>query len=252
MSSPKPSRDRRAIAVLVIVLIFVLIPLGYFLESQIMAANSDKGCQCFATNQSELAPRELGTYLMNGTLANETAAHGPVPSYAHVFASNRTIVFDSKNISLEVFSYPNYMAGVVLNTSIPSYDCTSPCPNPNDPAIDNSSLSNSFAIYGIIQPTLVIQKGSKINVTFVNMDPTDHHSFVLTSFGPPYPMYIMQNMISGNEMVQMTPLLPPVNNGSAAVYQYTINLNYAVTKLWYTCMFPMHASLGMWGNITIA
>ena len=105
----------------------------------------------------------------------------------------------------------------------------------------------------MIQPTLVIPRGSIINVTFINMDPTDHHSFMITSFAPPFAEYVMQNMDTGGEMVQMTPLIPPLNTttNQVALYQYMIHLNYNTTHLWYACMFPMHANQGMWGNITL-
>jgi hypothetical protein len=253
MSSPKPDRDRKTLAILVVALIVILAPLGYYMGTQINATVSTNGCQCFTINYSQLAPRDSGTGVMNGTLANETAAHGPIPSYAQVFDQNRTIVFHSDKIDLVVFSYPNYMESTILNKPIPQYDCFAPCPDPSKPLEDLNSPSNSFAIYGLFQPTLVMPRGSLINVTFINMDPTDHHSFVFTSFAPPYAEYIMQNMAAGGEMVQMTPLIPPVNSTSnaAAVYQYTIHMDYNITRLWYTCMFPMHSNQGMWGNVTL-
>lgn len=253
MSSPRPSRDRIAIAVLVLILVVIFVPLGYYLSGQISDTIATNGCQCFPENTSLLNTRALGTGLMNGTLANETAAHGKIPSYAQVFASNRTIVFHSNNISIVVFSYPNFEAAYVLNTSIPAYDCSAPCPDPSQPLLDDLSKSNSFTIYGLILPTLVIPRGSTINVTFINMDPTDFHSFMWVSFPPPYAEYIMQNEISGGEMVQMTPLIPYINSttNQAHMYQYTIHLNYQVTHLWYACMYPMHAAQGMWGNVTL-
>lgn len=255
MSSLNPRRDRTALAILIVILVIIFVPLGYYLNMQINATVALNGCQCFPENTLLLNPRAMGTGVMNGTLANETAAHGPIPSYVQVIAQNNTIIFHSNNISLVVFAWPNFEAGYVLNTSIPSYDCFAPCPNPADPLQDTSSPSNSFTIYGLIQPTLVIERGSTINVTFVNMDPTDYHSFVMTSFAPPYAEYIMQNEISGGEMVQMTPLIPYVGYNTTAndvhMYEYTVHLNYDVTKLWYACMYPMHANQGMWGNITI-
>src|ERR1700730_9304109 len=129
LSSPKPARDRVVLGLLILILVIIFIPLGYVLSTQITATINDNGCQCFSENLSELAPQALGTGLMNGTLANETAAHGTVPSYAQVFAQNRTIIFHSNNIALVVFAYPNFEAAYVLNTSIPAYDCVSPCPS---------------------------------------------------------------------------------------------------------------------------
>jgi len=248
-------RDRKAYAVLAIIVIVLAVPIGYYLENQVSQTNSTNGCDCFLDNTSVLASPNFGTAQINGTMANQTAADGPIPAYADVFAQNNTIVFHSNNLTLLVFAWPNFEAGYVVNRSIQAYDCMAPCPSLSDPIDDNASISNTFTIYGLMQPTLVIPRDSTVNVTFVNMDPTDHHSFVMSTFPPPYAEYIMQNMKSGGEMTAMTPLIPPINttSGTVSEYQYSVTLNLPdnVTNMWYMCMFPMHANQGMWGNITL-
>jgi hypothetical protein len=255
--APKTIRDRKAIAILAVIVLVVSVPIGYYLGNEISVTNSTNGCTCFSGNNYEPAAPNFGTSQINGTLANQTAASGPPPSNAQEFKQNNTIIFHSSNVSLLVFAYPNFEAGYLLNRSIPAYDCNSPCPSLSEPLEDVNSTSNSFTIYGLIQPTLIIPRDSTINVTFVNMDPTDHHSFVMSTFAPPYAEYIMQNMATQNgEMVQMTPLIPPINttSGTVSVYQYTVLLDLPtnVTNMWYMCMFPMHANQGMWGNITLS
>ena len=247
-------RDRRAIGILVIALIVILVPLGYFLEQDIVTANgpTGPGCTCFSGNTYVPSPLYNGTSQINATTANMTAASGPIPSYVQVVKSNNTLIFHSSNITLLVFGYPNFEGAAVVHRPIPAYDCQAPCPSLDNPAADNMSLSNTFTIYGLVLPTLDIPSGATINVTFVNMDPTDHHSFVLSSFPPPYPEYIMQNMEVGGEMVAMTPLLPPISaSNTASVFSFTVVLQTTWTHMWYMCMFPDHAMLGMWGNVTV-
>ncbi|HZW55576.1 MAG TPA: hypothetical protein VFF30_04740 [Nitrososphaerales archaeon] len=152
------------------------------------------------------------------------------------------------NATILVFGNANTWVSYVTNTTIPAYD-------------NVSQHSNAFSIYHLFEPTLVIPRVSTVNITFVNLDYGDHHNFVLSTFPPPFPMYIMQSMNTGGEMVTMTPLMPPVDNTSdtalsnanASVFSYQVHLDLAanVTHMWYMCMFPAHAMQGMWGNITL-
>jgi hypothetical protein len=155
-----------------------------------------------------------GTSHINVRLANYTAMNRTIPRYAQIIKQNDTIVFHSMNISLVVFSNSNTWISEVTNTTVPAYD-------------NVSEGSNAFAIYHQYQPSLIIPLGETINVTFINMDLLDHHNFVLTTFGPPFPDYIMQNTVSGERMVQMTPLLDPVDNTTNMVseFRYSVVLN---------------------------
>jgi rusticyanin len=255
LSSPKSSRDWKAVGILAIIIVAVLVPIGYFLEQDLATANgpTGPGCSCFSGNPYVPSPVYNGTSMISGTLANMSAVNGTIPKYVQIIKDNNTIIFHASKIDLPVFAYPNYQAGVVTKRPIPSYDCNAPCPSLTQPLLDNMSLSNSFTIYGLIEPSLVIPRNATIHVTFTNMDPTDHHSFVLTTFPPPYPEFIMQNMAVGGEMVSMTPLIPPVNsNNMASVYRYTVILQTTSNQMWYMCMFPDHAMMGMYGNITVS
>lgn len=253
MKSIKPMRDRIAWIALAIILIAVLLPVGYFLNN-VLISEGDPSCQgvlptqgCFDVNPHIPGPQYNGTSEISAQVANNTAMNGTIPSYAQEFKQNDTIVFHSLNITLLVFGNANTWVSYVSNTTVPAYD-------------NVSQLSNAFAIYHLYEPTLVIPRGATINVTFVNMDYGDHHNFVLSTFPPPYPEYIMKNMKNGGEMVAMTPLINHVDNSTnniqnanASVFSYAITLNLPdnVTNMWYMCMFPTHAMNGMWGNITL-
>lgn len=242
MASRIPERDRKMIGILVVILIIVLVPIGVYLELNLMTGIQTDNCVCFDPNQFAPGPPYQGNLQINQKLANMTAAAnetGAIPSYAQVMKSNDTVIFHSMNISIPVFAYPNAVASGITNMSIPAYD--------------NQSISNAFTVYGLYLPSLTIPRGATLNITFVNMDPTDHHNFVITTFPPPFAEYIMQNMATGGEMTAMTPLLPPIDNNTDTVsaFQYTVVLNLNVTHMWYMCMFPAHAQNGMWGNITL-
>lgn len=247
-TEPRTSSDRKIYGVLILLLLVILVPIAVYLTNDISTANANEACNCFDENSFAPSPVYNGTAQINAQLANNTAMNGTIPSYAVVDRQNDSITFRSMNISIIAFSNSNTWVSAVTNMTIPTYD-------------NVSVLSNAFAIYHLFAPTLIIPRGATVNITFVNMDFTDHHNFVISSFPPPYPEYIMQNMASGGEMVQMTPLLPPMDNTSdtalananVSEFQYTVlfNLPHTVTQMWYMCMFPNHAMNGMYGNITL-
>ncbi len=239
---PAPGSDRKIFGLLILILVVTLVPIAVYLTNDIATANNNDACNCFDENSYAPSPIYNGTSHINLQVANSTAMNGTIPSYATINKQNDTIIFRSMNISILAFGNSNAWVSAVTNMSIPAYD-------------NVSVLSNAFAIYHLFEPTMVIPRGATVNITFVDMDYTDHHNLVITTFPPPFSEYIMQNMATGGEMVQMTPLLPPVDNStdSASVYQYTIvlNLPQSVNQMWYMCMFPNHALNGMYGNITL-
>ena len=261
-------RDRKAWAILVLIAIVMLIPLGYYIKFS-MIANGDVDCAYtfgqpnFNSGQGTAGPGDscmpintnIGTVGYNGTskmnynFANSTATNGPIPKYAEILKENNTIIFHSMNIALVVFADANTAIAQFSNTTVG-----------NIPHSNITEHTNAFGIYRMYEPTLVIPRGATLNITFINMDFGDFHNFVLSTFPPPYPMYIMQNMKTAGAMVAMTPLLNHVDNqtndisnANATVFSYTVDLNLppSVTNMWYMCMFPTHAMTGMWGNITL-
>jgi rusticyanin len=257
MQIRNPMRDRKAFGILLIIVVLLLVPIGYYLDTLVNNPNTQGGAGCIGelltdscnlVNANEEGPEYNGTSQLNLLTANYTAMNGTLPSYVQSIQQNDTLVFHSMNITIIAFGNANSWVSAVTNTPVPAYD-------------NVTQYSNGFAIYHLYAPTLVIPRGATVNVTFVNMDYGDHHNFVMSTFPPPFPMYIMQNMCSGGEMVAMTPLLPPVDNTSdsalaianASVFSYTVHLALPknVTHMWYMCMMPGHAMQGMWGNITI-
>jgi rusticyanin len=250
MQFPKLVRDAKAFGLLTVIVIVILVIVGFYL-SNLQATQGLADCQgifltdgCNTVNQNELAPVYNGTARIDVNLANYTAMNGTIPSYAQEFKQNNTIIFHSMNISIVALANTNVWVSAVTNTSLLSV-----------PHSNISQFSNAFAIYHMYSPTLVIPRGATVNITLINMDYGDNHNFVISTFPPPYPMYIMQNMKTGGAMIAMTPLINPIDNSTntASLFSYTVVLNLSanVTHMWYLCMFPTHAMTGMWGNITL-
>jgi rusticyanin len=232
------------LGILALLAIVLLVPIGYFLTQNIIYANGPNGpgCTCFDGNPYVPNPVYNGTSMISGDAANATARHLPAVVLKNVDVDRKsdTITFHSMNITLIVFSNSNSWVSALTHMPIPAYD--------------NQSISNAFDIDGLYLPSLVIPRGATINVTFINMDPLDHHNFVISTLPPPYDEYIMQSMNVGGSMVAMTPLLSPFNTATntASEFQYNVVLQTNATHMWYMCMFPDHAMLGMYGNITLS
>ena len=154
-----------------------------------------------------------------------------VPSYAIVNSSDNTIVFDSRQIAVFVLMSMPDKAVNITGRQPPSY-----------------TTGDVFVIYGLINPTLVMQSGSIVQFTVVNLDDDMQHNLVVSSYGPPYGYMAMQGMMSGNWM----PYLPPANysQDSALEYPYVMILKQPGT-LWYICTYPDHAQSGMYGKIIV-
>jgi rusticyanin len=232
------------LGILVLVVVVILVPIGYFIEQDFANANGPNGfgCNCFDGNPYVPSSLYNGTSQINADAANATARHIPasVLKGADVIRKNDTIIFHTLNVTLLVFANSNTWVQALTKMPIPGYD-------------NVSVTSNAFDIDGLYMPTLVIPNGATINVTFINMDATDHHNFVLSTFPPPYDEYIMQSMNVNGSMVTMTPLLSPISSSNmASEFQYNVVLQTNATRMWYLCMFPNHAMLGMYGNITIS
>ncbi|WP_148678296.1 plastocyanin/azurin family copper-binding protein [Vulcanisaeta distributa] len=160
-----------------------------------------------------------------------------VPSYAHVYPNNNTIVFTSKNINLLVVAMMGDDAVRMFNATPPPY-----------------VHGDVFVIYGLINPTLVMPAGAVVHVIFVNLDDDMYHNFVVTTVPPPYPYYVMPYVGMyggmGPQMMLLMRWLPPANYnaGYAYGYEYTFTIT-APGTYWYLCTYPGHAEEGMYGEI---
>jgi len=167
-----------------------------------------------------------------------------VPSNAQLVSSNNTIIFSGSNVKLVVLATDLEGAANLTSSAPPSY-----------------ASDNVFVIYGLINPTLVIPRGTSLQIIFINLDNADMHNFVIGTISPPYPYMAMQGMMysysqSGpsrsSPAVYMMPFLPPANwnQGTAHEYTYTVTLG-ASGDLWYLCAYPGHAQMGMYGKILV-
>ncbi|EEZ92491.1 MAG: blue (type 1) copper domain protein [Candidatus Parvarchaeum acidiphilum ARMAN-4] len=154
------------------------------------------------------------------------------PPYAVVFPKNDSIAFESKNVSIVVLAMGVDRA-VDLTNSTPSAYIT----------------SDTFVIDGLIAPTLVLQKGSTVHITFVNLDSSEYHNVIITSTGPPY-QYMPMSAMGG--LVSMMPFVQHADyqQGQAYEYSYNASLNSDGT-FWYLCIYPGHAQMGMYGKIIV-
>jgi rusticyanin len=154
------------------------------------------------------------------------------PSYARVFSSNNTVVFDSQWFSVFVLALMPDKAVNLTGKQLPSY-----------------STDDVFVIYGLINPTLIVRAGALVQFTVMNLDDDMYHNLVVSSYGPPYGYESMQGMMSGYWM----PYLPPADysQGSAHEYSYAMPLNQ-LGMFWYICTYPGHAESGMYGSIIVA
>ena len=176
-----------------------------------------------------------GTYPINQVIKEVTQ----VPSYAHVYPGNNTIVFTSKNIDLLVVAMMGDDAEKMFDSTPPPY-----------------AHGDVFIIYGLINPTLVIPAGATVHVTFVNLDDDMYHNFAITTVPPPYPYNVMPYIAMyggmGPQMMLYMRWLPPANYraGYAYGYEYTFTVPEPGTY-WYLCTYPGHAEGGMYGEIIV-
>ncbi len=175
------------------------------------------------------------------------AMQSPPPPYARVTRSNDTVAFDSQNIDVLVLAMIPDRAANLTGMQPPSY-----------------STGDVFVIYGLVNPTLVIPKGTSIHFTIANLDDDMYHNMVVSSIGPPYPYMSMEGGMMSSfwqgggkgsaslPVLSMMPFLPPADyrQGSAYEYSYALTFNQP-GNLWYLCTYPGHALQGMYGEILV-
>jgi rusticyanin len=166
------------------------------------------------------------------------------PSYARVNATSNTITFDSQKVSIFVLAMMPDEAVNITGSQPPRY-----------------ASGDVFVIYGLMDPTLVLQRDTVLNVMVVNLDNDMYHNFIFTSLSPPYSAMMMANGGMGpgmmynvrSEFLSMMPLMPPANyaQGYAFSYSYALNLSNS-GSFWYACTYPGHAQSGMYGQIRVS
>ncbi len=181
------------------------------------------------------------------------------PGNAMVFQANNTVIFaGAQNTTILALSMGGDRAMNLTGRQLPSY-----------------ASDNVFVIYGLINPTLVVPRGSDVRLVIVNLDEDAYHNFVLTSLAPPYSYMPMQGMMWTNStswypgmmmgggmmgggsrsiFAVMTPMLSPADygQGSASFYASTFALSVPGGSYWYICTYPGHAQMGMYGRIIVS
>jgi rusticyanin len=179
-----------------------------------------------------------------------------IPNDATVFASNDTIKFSQNSMNVSIIAY--MMGGDLAKNltgakELPSY-----------------SSDNVFVIYGLINPTITVPKGSSAHFLVINLDDSDYHNLDLTTASPPYsymPMMSgsngMMGSSAGGRMMNgygnnngrypsMMPMITPANYSQGFAYSYSYSLALSTPgTLWYFCMYPGHAQSGMYGKILV-
>ncbi len=146
------------------------------------------------------------------------------------FSSNDSVVVYSSNADLLVFTMGHERAVNLTGASLPEH-----------------ATHDVFVIDGLIDPTIVLEGASTINVTTINLDSSMYHNFVVTALPPPYPYNTMPYEM-GHGMV---PFLPPANYSEGEAYYYSYVTEIGPGTYWYICTYPGHAQMGMYGQLVV-
>jgi rusticyanin len=209
------------IVIITVILLGGIIPSSLFTSYSLhmpgMMGTNMNGMQNMMTTQGQTVSVQQAIQMMHNT-----------PSYAKVISHNNTIIFGSKNTNVLALAMGRDTAINLTAIQPPSY-----------------SKGDVFVIDGLINPTLVIPKGTSVQFTVINLDNDMNHNLAISSASPPYPYMAMMSSMSG-----MMSFLPPTNQGSAHEYSYTLTLDQS-GNLWYLCTYPSHAQDGMYGKILV-
>lgn len=181
------------------------------------------------------------------------------PGNAQIFSNNDTIVFSgTQNVTILAIGMMPDNATNLTGMKPPSY-----------------AADDVFVIYGLIDPTIVIPNGARVNLIFANLDDDMYHNFVVTSLAPPYYYMPMQGMMFSNSSSwyrggimgsggmmggsttifgTMMPVLSPANyaQGTSYYYDTSFNIFSHSGNYWYICTYPGHAQSGMYGKILVS
>ncbi len=224
-----------AIALLLVALVSVLVIIAVELHNANQSYSFPYGMMSGRYNQSSIfgmTGSYAGSEIRIGAAMNSTKTLQP---YARV-AANNTIIFNSSNVSITVLAMGPERAENLTGKSPPSY-------------VQVNNGGNVFVIDNMINPVLVIPAGAALHITFVNLDSSESHNMIISGSPPPYSYMPYQAMSS---IVSMMPLIQHASYpaGEAYEYSYSAVLTSSGT-LWYLCMYPGHAQMGMYGKIVV-
>lgn len=105
-----------------------------------------------------------------------------------------------------------------------------------------------FVIHGLVNPKLIIPRGSDVTVKFVNEDGDVPHAFEITNAVPPYDyMSMMDGGIYPGSVIRA---LPKTSGSHYAMATTTFQASQLGT-FYYICQYPGHAQKGMYGKLMI-
>ncbi len=228
------------IVVILLLVVIIILLLGYgsgfgMMNGIASMMNGGYGSMMGSSGTSGMASMMVGMMGQVGTpIAVQTAVQDmkAMQSYAIVSPKNNSISFGSKNVSIVVLAMGVDRAVNLTNSTPPSY-----------------ANNDTFVIDGLIDPTLVLQKGSTVHITFVNLDSSAYHDIIITSTGPPY-QYMPMSAMGG--LVSMMPFVQHADYQQGQAYEYSYNASFSSAgAFWYLCMYPGHAQMGMYGKIIV-
>lgn len=105
----------------------------------------------------------------------------------------------------------------------------------------------TYRIAGLVNPTVVVPKGSTVHIEFVNADASMPHNFVLSAAAPPFTSGIPTSTAFAGAG---TSVLSPGSNGEMNEQGITFTATSAGTYT-YLCTVPGHAAGGMYGRFIV-
>jgi rusticyanin len=108
----------------------------------------------------------------------------------------------------------------------------------------------TWEIDGLVNPTVTVRQGAKVDVILVNTDGDKVHGFELTTTPPPYSNMVMMGINNGFFLM---PLPPRTTRALASVRYYTEEgaFTAASGSYYYLCQVPGHAAAGMFGRLVV-
>ena len=108
----------------------------------------------------------------------------------------------------------------------------------------------TWEIDGLVNPTVTVRQGAKVDVILVNTDWGLLHGFELTNTPPPYPYMTMMGINNGFFLM---PLPPRTDKNLTFARYYTEEGAFAAVSgsYYYLCQVPGHAAAGMFGRLVV-
>ncbi|NOZ83889.1 MAG: hypothetical protein GXP60_03630 [Epsilonproteobacteria bacterium] len=112
----------------------------------------------------------------------------------------------------------------------------------------NAADMYAFGIYGLINPTIIVRKNTKITIRFVNEDDDMYHNVAVVNDRPPYP-YMSMMIGEAFENSFVSPV-PEASGNKYPVISNSFTASRAGT-FYYICQIMGHASRGMYGKLVV-